>query len=193
MSGLVFLSLPLCMLIAGLLFVVAFLDAACSTPSFAGAVAIDRSKRPSKPQSASEKGRVPDSLVAEIAREQVSLFCPESQFVPQVTELEAKAIVHEILEKGVEEANRVLERSNAHDGICPMRLQNGCCACSVARPLECIGRCFAEADSREWLQGFGKAVSSAFHQQLESHHLNSKTSKLDHVLVKALAETKSVV
>lgn len=188
MSALILLSLPLSLLIVGFLAIIAFLDVIRKPPSYAEIAGVRNSTRTFETVPMIELARAAGVLTGEFSRADTELTCPKTPFVPQVTEPEARAIAVEIARKGHGEVRRVLERSHAHDGICPMRLQNGLCACSVVRPLDCLGRCFAGADSPEWAKGLGQTVSTAFRRHLENHHANPTARRLDVALVEVLDE-----
>jgi hypothetical protein len=106
--------------------------------------------------------------------------------VPEVTGPEAQAIADEVRQQGAVETERVLERSRQHRGACPMLNAAGLCACSITRPLSCIGRCTVGGDSPEWASGVGDAMSAAFRRHLESQHVNSETQRLDDALAQLL-------
>ena len=104
-------------------------------------------------------------------------------FVPQVTQWEAQAIAEELKQRGDGEFQRVMDRSRLHSCACPMLTQTGMCACSIARPLACIGRCVVGGDSPEWVAGLGDSVSEAFRHHLENQHVAAESGRLDDVLV----------
>lgn len=189
MSALILLSLPLSLLIVVSLVSLAILDVAlrgpwfaenvgprCSGPLVAGLAAVDLLKTAA-------------CLTGEVARGEARLSCPDTHFVPQVTDIEARAIAGEIRRNGAGEVHRVLQQSRSRAGHCPMHLTDGLCACAVVRPLDCLGRCFAGADSPEWAKGLGRSFSVAFRDHLESHQTNASTQRLDDALLKLLDQT----
>ncbi len=192
MSGIILLSLPLSLLIFALLALFAVLEVTWRTPSFAGKAGLRSSPPPAAALLAIDMLRTTSYLTGEIFSGETRLKCPETPYIPQVTELETQAIADEISRNGVSEVRRVLQRSRTHDGICPMRLTNGLCACAVVRPLDCLGRCFAGADSPEWANGLGHSVSTVFRQHLERHHANATIRRLDDALLEVLDETPGI-
>lgn len=103
-------------------------------------------------------------------------------FIPMVTEPEVGAIIEELRQRGDGELQRALERSEHHRCACPMLTPTGLCACSIARPLACIGRCVVGGDSPEWVSGLGDTVSAAFRHHLETRHVCAESRGLDEVL-----------
>jgi hypothetical protein len=183
MSGLVLLSLPLSLTVIAVVAVYAIVDAIRHLPVYAATCG-------ASPQALTDPATELMQTMCQIAGQKHEaghgFKCPESPFVPQVTEIEAKVIAGEIRLRGNAEVNRVIERSRSRSEVCPMRQQNGWCACSAARPLDCVGRCFAGADSPEWVSGLGETVASAFHQHLQSHHASASTQRLDDALLTIL-------
>lgn len=186
MSAMVLLSLPLSLLAVGMLVVVAFADGAFRSLSFAGQAERFCSPRPSQKFPMRELMTTAGRLIDENSLDAAQLVCPETPFIPQVTEPEAKAIASEVKHRGPVEVNRVLEQSRAANGFCPMRLKSGLCACATIRPLDCISRCLAGADSPEWVAGLGDSLSTAFRHHLETHHADGATRGLDQALLATL-------
>ena len=123
-------------------------------------------------------GKTPD------AAEHSACVC--ETYVPSVTDPEARTIAEELRQRGGDDLTRVLERSRQHGSSCPMLTETGLCACAIARPLSCIGRCVLGGDSPEWVAGLGDTVQDAFRHHLESRRVNSETHRLDDALVSLL-------
>lgn len=188
MAGLILLSLPLSIMLVALVVLMAIIDVARRPPKIVQrASAYDASAA----WPINELLETTARLTGEIAIGQGGCRCPDTPFIPRVTDPEARAIALEVRQLGPAEVNRALEQSRAHHQTCPMRREDGLCACSVVRPLDCLGRCFAGADSPEWAQGLGQTVSTAFHRHLESHHSNSATRRLDDALLAMLDEPQT--
>lgn len=183
MVGILLLSLPLTLLMVGIVLVWAFVDAAWQVAP-AHQMALPFRRKPV------------DALLAETAAaiERLSgespeawLTCPETPYVPRVTEAEAAAIAADIQNRGRVEVRRVLEIANSHQECCPMRLADGLCACATIRPLECLGRCRAGTDAPAWDAEFSQSVSTAFQQHLRHQHQDAGTRRLDEAMVELLS------
>lgn len=188
MSAIVLLSLPLSLLAFSVVATWAVMDAAWRGTSPAEVTIPRRRVRAQLPvEMAKTIGQVIGA--APVIESQVT--CSDSAFIPQVTELEARAIVEDLRRQGPDAVEQVLERSRASDGICPMRNADGFCACSAIRPLECLGRCLAGGDSPEWAAGLGQSMSAAFRQHLKDHHEDSATRRLNEAMLSVLASPRS--
>lgn len=188
MSAVILLSLPLSLLIVGSLMGWALLDAIRHAHSPANLGASSRFV-PAGMAVSVETAATLEGLVGErwMRKTQVmDVICPEEPFMPQVTEPEVHAIATELRRQGPTEIRRVLDRSRTTDGICPMRLASGHCACSLIRPLNCLGRCRVGGDSPEWATGLGRTISTAFGQHLENHHERGTTRGLNEALLTVL-------
>ncbi len=189
MSAFVLLSLPLCLLLVASLMGLALFDFTARTPSFAG----DARRRNFRPAvtvlPTTELLQTTASLACEISEDETRLTCSETGFVPQVTRVEASAIAHEIRRQGADEIHRVLQQSRLREERCPMRLEDGQCACTCVRPLDCLGRCVIASDAPEWANGLGVSISTAFRQHLKRHQADATTQRLDDALLDALGET----
>ena len=183
MASVIFLMLPLSVLFVFGLMALAFADVAfrevrVASSSFGGGASRVQEQSPLSEIYTSLSrmtGEVPD-----IAHHDSSAC---ESFVPSVTNVEANAIAQELLQRRDGELQRVMERSRNHGCSCPMLTQTGMCACSIARPLACIGRCTLGGDSPEWVQGLGGSVSEAFRHHLESRQVNADIHRLDDALV----------
>ncbi len=183
MASVIFLMLPLSVLFVFGLMALAFADVAFREVRVAsnatGGEATTFQNQPTFVEIASSlvrlTGGVSDSLHL------ASSDC--ESFVPVVTNVEAIAIADELRQRRDGEMQRVMERSRNHGCSCPMLTQTGMCACSIARPLSCIGRCTLGGDSPEWVQGLGSSVSQAFRHHLESRQVNADVRRLDDALV----------
>lgn len=183
MSAFVLLSLPLSLLVVAVLALLAFEDVAFHRMSLAtpGMRLSDGDRKV-----AAEMVAMVGTLAGEGLSDERAFVCPETPFIPLVTEPEARAIAADTVSAGPAAVRRVLDRSHHANGVCPMRLNGGLCACATVRPLDCIGRCIAGADSPEWATGLGHSLSAAFRQHLETHHANAATRRLDEALVTLL-------
>jgi len=113
--------------------------------------------------------------------------CRHPQPTPRVTTLEASAIVTELRQQGPAVVNRVRDRARADGHECPLLTETGMCACSMARPLACLGKCAAGYDvDASWAHGLGDALSGALQKHLRSHHLDSEQHDLNEALVMLL-------
>ena len=183
MASVIFLMLPLSVLFVFGLMALAFADVAFREVQVAhhspmGGASSFKNQPPIAEIASSLSrfsGEVADSL------HPASSAC--ESFVPSVTDVEASAIARELRQRRDGELQRVMERSRNHGCSCPMLTQTGMCACSIARPLACIGRCTLGGDSPEWVQGLGSSVSEAFRHHLESRHVNADIHRLDDALV----------
>lgn len=189
MSALILLSLPLSLVILASLASVAVLDVALRATSGTVKTGAQGDSPLAAPLPAIEMLRTASYLTGEIPIRETRFTCSEAGFVPEVTEIEARAIAGEISRRGIEEVERIVRRSQSHNGLCPMRLTDGQCACSLVRPLDCLGRCVAGGDSPEWAGGLGHSVSAAFRQHLHRHHADATTHRLDDALLEILDET----
>jgi hypothetical protein len=182
MASLVFLLLPLSVLFVFGVFIVAFGDVA-----FRQVAVASRADQ----RSAVLPARSPFvDVVATMQRLSSASTAPAlsatrecESHIPTVTDVEAKAIVEELRRSEKGDLNLVMEQSRRHGTSCPMLMKTGLCACSIARPLACIGRCGLGGDSPEWVAGLGDSLSDAFRHHLESRHVPVKSSRLDDALV----------
>ncbi|MEI8019841.1 MAG: hypothetical protein WCH39_16675 [Schlesneria sp.] len=183
MASVIFLMLPLSVLFVFGLMALAFADVAfrevrVASGSYGGGSGPVRNQSPLA-DIYSSLSRMTDD-VADLSNH-ASSAC--ESFVPAVTNIEANAIAEELRHRRDGELHRVMERSRNHGCSCPMLTQTGMCACSIARPLACIGRCTLGGDSPEWVQGLGSSVSEAFRHHLESRQVNAEIHRLDDALV----------
>ena len=183
MASVIFLMLPLSVLFVFGLMALALADVAFrevrvgSNSSRDGATTLEN--QPTFAEIASSLGRLTSGVSD---RSHLASSDCES-FIPVVTDVEAIAIADELRQRRDGEMQRVMERSRNHGCSCPMLTQTGMCACSIARPLSCIGRCTLGGDSPEWVQGLGSSVSQAFRHHLESRQVNADVRRLDDALV----------
>lgn len=184
MSALVLLSLPLSLLAFGAVVTWAVLESAWQAVSPSG-LTMERSGSRRASAWLTEASAAIDRLAGE--RPDSHLTCPASPFIPKVTDVEAQVIAVELKRRGDAEVQRVVEKSRVADGVCPMRLADGLCACATIRPLECLGRCLAGADSPEWAAGLGPSLSTAFRQHLKNHHADSIARGLNEAMLTAFA------
>ena len=183
MASIIFLMLPLSVLFIFGLMALAFADVAfrevrVASGSNGGRVSPVQKQTPLS-ELFSSLSRMTDDVPD--SSHQASSAC--ESFVPSVTNIEANAIAQELRQRRDGELQRVMERSRNHGCSCPMLTQTGMCACSIARPLACIGRCTLGGDSPEWVDGLGSSVSVAFRHHLESRKENAEIHRLDDALV----------
>ncbi len=183
MASVIFLMLPLSVLFVFGLMALAFADVAfrevrVASGSLPGGAPAMQSQIPLA-EIYSSLSRITDDVA--LSSHLASSAC--ESFVPSVTNVEANAIAQELRQRRDGELQRVMERSRNHGCSCPMLTQTGMCACSIARPLACIGRCTLGGDSPEWVQGLGSSVSEAFRHHLESRQVNADIHRLDDALV----------
>jgi hypothetical protein len=118
--------------------------------------------------------------------------CRHPEPVPRVTMLEASAIVGELRQRGPVEVERVRTRASAAGCECPLLTESGLCACTLARPLSCLGKCVAGYDVEAgWANGLGDAFSGAIRAQLRNHHLDDEPRTLKEALAALLKEPDS--
>ena len=173
MAGLVFLLLPISVLAVFALVAVAFADVAFSQVT---------TGRGGNGLASDPLQSFAGTLQNLVGAGTVPVACGCDSFVPSVTEPEARSIVADLRKRGSVELPVVMERSRHPDGGCPMLMASGVCACSMTRPLACIGRCVVGGDSPEWATGLGDSLSTAFRQHLESQHVNAESRRLDEAL-----------
>jgi hypothetical protein len=181
MASVVFLMLPLSVLFVFGLMVLAFGDVAFRQVAVSAGGKIGQAPQNRFPvrEMASTLNRL--TGVSSGSSQRASHTC--ESFVPSVTEPEARVIVEELRQRGDGELLRVVERSRHRGCACPMLTQTGLCACSIARPLACIGRCVVGGDSPEWVSGLGDSVSEAFRHHLETRHVSAESRRLDEALI----------
>ena len=186
MASVVFLMLPLSVLFVFGLMVLAFGDVAFRQLEVASSNQVGpiRQNRFPAREMASALNRLTSGS---LCTPQKAPHSCES-FIPQVTEPELLAIADELRQRGDGELQRAVERSEHHKCACPMLTSAGYCACSVARPLACIGRCVVGGDSPEWVAGLGDSMSAAFHHHLESRHVSAESRPLDEALLTLVTE-----
>lgn len=112
----------------------------------------------------------------------LELACPETPFIPRVTRMEAETIASTIRRRGAEAVAEVVARVEENSGGCPLRDAQGWCACAMSRPLECVGRCFIGADSPEWVEGIGTALSATLRRHLSANQLDAELLPLPEAL-----------
>lgn len=182
MPGFIFLLLPLSIIFVFALAALAFADVA-----FRQVPVLERSIGAGVPLSG---GRLLAREIAAVQRvvttapetdASSAVSCSCESFIPMVTEPEATVIAQELQGRATE-LQQVRARLTCHKGACPMRSDSGVCACAVARPISCIGRCTAGEDAPEWMKGLGDTVFAAFRNHLEDRHLNAHTRRLDEAL-----------
>ena len=184
MIGSLFVMLPLSLFFILLVAAVAFGDVALRTVP----VVPSRSKGQGMPRDWQAAGEAVSALqsMTKDANAGSPLTCCCDSFVPLVTTPEAQAIADELRGRSDGELQLVKNRSLSHGPACPMKTDAGYCACAVARPLACIGRCTVGGDSPEWVAGLGATVSDAFRHHLEAKHVDATTRRLDEALVTLL-------
>ena len=183
MASVIFLMLPLSVLFVFGLMAIAFADVAFREARVASSSPLGGVSRQQNQTSLTEIYSSLGRMTGDVSCSPHLASSVCESFVPTVTDVEANAIAQELRQRRDGEVQRVMERSRNHGCSCPMLTQTGMCACSIARPLACIGRCTLGGDSPEWVQGLGSSVSEAFRHHLESRHVNADIHRLDDALV----------
>ena len=198
MLGIVFLMLPLSILVVFVFAAIAFGDVAFRQSFVLNSGSTVTGRRiadfmpvsQANPMSIAQVATAFQNLTSELPIVPQEMACHCESFVPNVTEPEVQTIAAELRQRGGDVLQVVIDRSRNHGCSCPMLTASGYCACSVARPLACIGRCTLGGDSPEWSAGLGESVSDAFRQHLDARHVNSELRRLDDALVSLLDQPR---
>jgi len=106
--------------------------------------------------------------------------------------LEASVIVAELQQLGAAEVERVRQQAHAGGADCPLWKETGQCACSLVRPLACLGKCSAGYDvDAAWARGLGETFSGALRNSLRREHRDDKLHDLNEALGSLLSATAS--
>lgn len=124
-------------------------------------------------------------------------LCREGCGAPQITVPEALAIVEDMRELPRREQDKIKQQASsaAKSGLntCPLMTSLKMCACAVARPVSCRGRCLAgfdqSPDATVWANTFEDGLMEGMQQELTSAGLDGTRYDLNVALATLLTES----